>query len=143
MKGILEFVTVFCSVSCLVSGLYLLKPSGKAEKAVRYIFSLIFICAIAGALLNFNIEDFKLRTSTQKMEIPYENVTEYAAQKTFETALKSKNINFSKITVCTDKKSDGSINIIKVIVYSKEEKQKISTALGGNTAEYEIEVIYE
>ena len=143
MKNLREFITAFCSASLLFGGLYILKPSKSTEKAVKYIFSLIFICCVFSAILNIDISDFKFTTDNNSYIKSQASLSVNAAELTFKEVLKNAEINFSKITVCTNKNQNGDILINKVIVYSKESKDEIIALLGGNDAQYEIEVIYE
>lgn len=143
MNSFAQFIITFCCVSMLFGGLYLLKPSMKSEKTVKYVFSLIFICALVSAISNFKIEDIEFDIKKQSAQSNYTEVTEYTLKLTFEEALRGQNIKFSKITVCTDKNREGGIIISKVTVFSSENPDKIKSVLGGNSAEYEIEVIYE
>lgn len=143
MNSIYEFVTVFCSISLLFGGIYILKPTGNTAKTVKYIFSLIFVCVVLTAIFKIKTVDFNLKSNLQNYELTTDSLTENAIISTFSEALRSSEINFSKITVCTNKNEDGSISISKVTVISDEEKEKIIKALGGENAEYEIEVLYE
>jgi len=143
MKGLMSFITAFCSCAVLLGGLYLLKPSSVTEKSVKYLFSLIFICCIVSsfALIRFDSIDYGHYVTAQSSN--EEVLSRQAAELTFSKALENQKINFSKITVCTDKSEDGSIIINKVIVFSSDLPDRIYEALGGKTAEYEIEVVYE
>lgn len=141
MNGLIGFVTAFCSVCIILGGLSLLIPSGKFEGPIKYIFGLIFILCIISAFLplkkiNTDLEIFKSQTEIN-------NLNEKSAEMNLRLALLNSNINFSKITVCTDKLSDGSITINKVIVFSRHSPESIRAALGGKGAQYDIEVIYE
>lgn len=143
MNSIYEFITVFCSICLLFGGIYILKPTGNTAKTVKYIFSLIFVCVVLTAIFKIKNFDFSLKQNSVDYQISYDSLTESAITKTFSEALRSSNINFSKITVCTNKNDDGSISISKVTVISDEPKEKITEALGATSAEYEIEVFYE
>lgn len=143
MSGIYEFITVFCSFSLLFGGIYILKPNGKTEKTVKYVFSLIFICVILTAILGIKTDDFTLKKNNTDYEISTEALANQTARLTFAKALESLDIKFSKITVCTNKNTDGSISISKVTVYSNEPKEKITEALKNSNSQYEIEVCYE
>jgi len=140
MRTLGEFVTTFCTVSVVLGGLYMLKPDSATGKTVKYVFSLIFICIVASALINIKITVPSIDYNTSSAEI---NSAELSLRLTFEQALKNADINFSKIFVYTDKNEDGSIIINKITVFSSDSKEKIIEALGGETAEYEIEVVYE
>lgn len=143
MNSIYEFVTVFCSICLLFGGIYILKPTGNTAKTVKYIFSLIFVCVVLTAIFKIKTVDFNLKSNVLNYELATDSLTENAIILTFSEALRSAEINFYKITVCTNKNEDGSISISKVTVISNEEKEKIIKTLGGEDAEYEIEVLYE
>ena len=66
-----------------------------------------------------------------------------AARYVYGQALRSSEINFSEITVCTDKNEDGSIVISKVIIYSDADKERIRSALGSAAENIEVEIINE
>ena len=66
-----------------------------------------------------------------------------AARYVYGEALRSCEINFSEITVCTDKNEDGSIVISKVIIYSDADKERIRAALGSAAENIEVEIINE
>ena len=122
------------------AALHLLCPSGTLEKALKYLFGLIFLLCIIGCLPTVrNIS--KKATVSQSQSAQYTSdiqLTELA----FKLALKNSDIQFSKITVCTDKNEDGGIIITKVIVHSSHSPEAIRQALGGDEAEYAIEVVY-
>ena len=143
MSGMGEFITVFSSFSLLFGGMYLLKPAGNTAKTVKFVFSLIFICIMLSAILNIKLDDFKSIQTDKSVEISTETLKNEVIRLTFMEALRLANINFTEITVCTNKNADGSISISKVIVYSGESKEKIIKALSNADAEYEIEVCYE
>ena len=143
MSGVLSFVTSFCASAVLFGGLYLLKPTSATEKSVKYIFSLIFICSIISSFVNIKFNDMDLKRYINTASVSTDALIEENARLTFSKALENEKINFSKIIVCTDKSSSDSIVINKVIVFSSDSRNKISEALGGEAAEYEIEVVYE
>ncbi len=143
MKGIVSFITAFCSCAVLLGGLYILKPSSVTEKAVKYIFSLIFICCIISSFVGISFDGIDYKDYLTVQSYSQERLIQQTAELTFSKALESEKINFSKITVCTDKSKDGSIIINKVIVFSSDLPDRIYEVLGGKTAEYEIEVVYE
>ncbi|MBR4072354.1 MAG: hypothetical protein IKK24_00300 [Clostridia bacterium] len=143
MKGLSEFVIAFCTVSIVIGGLYMLKPDSATEKSVKYVFSLIFICVIASALINIKFGSLEIPDNSSVATDTEISLAEMSLRLTFEEVLRNADINFSKISVYTDKKADGSIIINKVTVFSDDSVEKIVQLLGGNTAEYEIEVVYE
>ncbi|MBE6733588.1 MAG: hypothetical protein E7561_06305 [Ruminococcaceae bacterium] len=143
MSTFFDFIGVFCSAAMLFGGIFLLKPSGNTSKAVKYVFALIFLCIVISALLNIKIDEISIDNKKIEQSINTASLSKDFLKLTFEEVLRGQDINFNKITVCTNKTENGSITISKVTVYSKDSPEKIIAALGGNNAEYEIEVLYE
>lgn len=140
MNALRDFAAAFCTVCIVTGGLYMLCPKGALEKAVKYLFSLIFLICAASALPGLkNISaDFISRPADTEIS---EEMRVTAARLTFETALRSAGLEFSKITVCTDKNGDGSIKITKVVVAASGSAEQIRETLGGDGAAYTIEVV--
>lgn len=143
MNTFLDFITVFCSAAMLFGGIFILKPSGNTAKTVKYVFALIFLCIVISALLKIKIDDDFINTDNISQTVNTAALRDDFIRRTFEETLKVEGINFNQITVCTNKNENGSITISKVTVFSDDSAEKIIAALGGNNAEYEIEVIYE
>lgn len=141
MKIFNEFVIVFCT-SCIFLGfLYMLCPDGNISPSVKYIFCLCFLCCVLSCVTNLKTVDFKDFTSKGETDYLTEQSAAVTAQSVFETALSSQNINFTKISVDTNKLSDGSIIISKVTVYSDREPEEIIKAIGSDS--YEVCVVNE
>jgi hypothetical protein len=141
MRAIASFLTAFC-ISCItLGGLYLLVPNGKFQKAIKYTFSLCFLCCLIssfGAIGSFN---FEIEPKPENEFVSVGAAAE-SARIVFERALKNSQINFRKITVLTDKAADGSISISKVTVVSNESKEKIASIISADGS-FEVEVINE
>ena len=101
------------------------------------------IAIILSAILNIKLDDFKDFKTDKEITVSTENLEKEVIRLTFVEALRSQNIKFTEITVCTNKNADGSISISKVVVFSDESKEAIIKALSFPDAEYEIEVCYE
>ncbi len=143
MEAFNSFVVAVC-VACIFTGiLHTLCPEGEISKSVKYILSLIFIITvIAAAGITLKKADFKINFSSEsKAENP--QLEALLTEQTFATALKNRKINFSQVTVCTDKLADGSIVISKVIIYSDCERSEILKALELESANYEVEIVNE
>ncbi len=141
MKIFNEFVIVFCT-SCIFLGfLYMLCPDGNMSPSVKYIFCLCFLCSVLSCVTDLKTVDFKDFTSKGETDYLTEQSAAVTAQSVFGTALSSQNINFTKISVDTNKLSDGSIIISKVTVYSDREQEEIIKAIGSDS--YEVCVINE
>lgn len=137
------FITAFCAGCVLIGTLHIICPDGAMSKPVKYVLSLVFMLIIisaAGITVKKADFDFKIPSSdsedTGALDIA-------AAEYVYARLLESAGINFTKITVCTDKSDDGSIIISKVIIYSDCDRLKITEALSVVAENYEVEVINE
>lgn len=143
MSGLTSFFTAFCAGCILIGALYIICPEGNIGKSVKYVFSLVFLIIIISAA-NISIKkiDFDFETASADT-VSQENMQIASAEYIYSYALTKENINFHKITVCTDKTEDGSIVINKVIIFSNEEKNKIIKALDVLAEVREVEIINE
>ena len=118
-------------------------PDGAVSKSVKYVLSLVFIltvitaCSVTVKQTDISFDDFS------QYEIDNTPSLVLAAKQVYSLALKNADINFKEITVCTNKASDGSIVINKIIIYSDSEKEKILKALSQVAENYEVEIINE
>ena len=83
-----------------------------------------------------NADEFDF--STQQAYVN-EDMAARTAEQIFSRALESRNIDFTKIRVITDKTDDGGISIIKVIVYSSAPSEEILKVISSD--DYEVNVI--
>lgn len=141
MDGLNSFIISFCGGCVLLGFLYILCPSGSMSASVKYIFSLCFVCCVIGAALSLPKPDFSFFETADSSDILTEQNTSVTAAAVFGEALKGQNINFRKITVDTNKMSDGSIIISKVTVYTAESIETVRRAIGSDS--YEVCVINE
>lgn len=119
----------------------MLCPDGVMAKPIKYIFGLIFILSvISAAAITVPNLDFSLPEASLSDASPAE-LESKAAEYVYAYALKDAGIDFTKITVCTDKTENGSISINKVIICSDCEKDRIIAALGEVAENIEVEVI--
>ena len=132
-------VAAFCAASIFIGALYLICPEGVMSKPVKYALEVVFLISVitvAGIISkNHDFSAFS-KPYTKTDSSPLET---YAFEYAVKSALNDADIDFKKIAVVTDKTEDGSIVIIKVIVVSDCEKDKIAKLLG----EIEVEVINE
>lgn len=143
MNMLSQFLTSFCAASIFIGALYMICPDGAMSKSVKYVLSLAFLLTVIAAVgitvkhtdFDFNITQYEV-TDTELLDTA-------AAEYAYTYALNAADINFSKITVCTDKTADGSIVISKVIIYSDCEKSRILSVLGEATNNFEVEIINE
>ncbi|MEE1238920.1 MAG: hypothetical protein UHO61_03230 [Acutalibacteraceae bacterium] len=143
MSGLRTFLTAICVSAVFIGALHLICPDGNMAKPVKYILSLVFLVSIisaAGLLKGELNTDISFNTAAETSD---EKLNSASARYVYEQALKNSEINFTEITVCTDKMPDGSIVISKVIIYSDCSKEIISAALGTVAENTEVEIINE
>ncbi len=132
------FISAFC-VGCIVLGtLYILAPKGNLSKAASYAFSLAFLCLVlftVGKLQNIDFPGIKEGSE----DYSNERLSAASAQMIFSEALASQKINFSKITVFTDKSQSGGISITKVLVYTDASYEQVNSVIGSSI--YEVVVV--
>ena len=136
----MQFFTSFCVGCVLIGALYIICPDGAISKTVKYVFSLVFLLIIITAanipLKNLRFDLF----SSQAIETNGENMQISAAEFVFAHTLKSQNINFSKISIFTDKSDDQSIVITKVVIITDQQREKVINALGELAKNREVEI---
>lgn len=143
MNYLTSFLTSFCASCVLIGCLYIICPEGNLSKTVKYILSLVFIVIIiSSGTLTFSDIEVEFPNS-QVSDGNYQDLQISAARYVYSYTLQAQKINFSEITVCTDKSEDGSIVISKVIIYSDCESEEIIKALGELATDREVEIINE
>ncbi|MCQ2454675.1 MAG: hypothetical protein MJ090_00805 [Clostridia bacterium] len=138
MKELSAFIISFCIVCSVVGGLGIIFPSGKMKKSVEFI-SVIFIIASFLGIFCIGFK-FDYKPSFDDFDVVSEASDVDITTEIFKNALKNNNVDFEKMTIIKDKNEFGSIVISKVILYTKEPREKIMKII-GNGAEYEVEVI--
>lgn len=144
MKSLNSFAISLCAVSIFIGALYIILPSGSMSKPVKYVLSLAFLLSLT-ALGGITVAPAELELSdydTDYTSAYYDSQTA-SAKYVYEYILQKANIDFSEITVCTDKTENGSISIIKVTVKSSATKEEIIAVLEGVAENVEVEVINE
>ena len=141
MNNLSAFAVSFCSSCILLGFLYMLCPAGSMEKSVKYVFCLCFLCCVLGCVTNLKSIDLSAFDTTSKSEIITDQSASITAERVFAQALTDKNIDFKKITVDTNKLSDGSITISRVTVYTCASAEQITQVIGSDG--YEVNVINE
>ena len=81
--------------------------------------------------------------SPKDIQINSETLETSSAEYVFSYTLKKQNINFREISIFTDKTSDNSIVITKVVIVTDEPPQKLINALAGLLENREVEIINE
>ena len=142
MKIFSQLITAFCASSVFIGILYILCPDGVMSKSVKYVLSLAFLLSVVG--VSFAVRggntDYRLPEYTSADTQALDTA---AARQVYAYALAQSQINFKEITVCTNKASDGSIIISKIIIFSDEDAEKIRNALGEVAENYEVEIVNE
>ncbi len=139
-----QFFISFCTGCILIGALYILCPEGNISKPIKHIFSLLFlIIIISAANIPLKNIDFTFQTSAVTESENYEEMQISAAKYIFSEALTACDINFSEISIYTDKNDNDSIVITKVVIVSNESKDKILQALKGLSENREVEIINE
>ena len=143
MSGLNSFLASLCTACVFIGVTHLICPDGNLEKPVKYILSLVFLVTVisaAGLLKGEFSSDISFEVSAEASD---EELSAASARYVYEQALRASEINFTEITVCTDKTEDGSIVISKVIIYSDCEKERIRAALGEADENTEVEIVNE
>lgn len=142
MNHLNSFFISFCVSSIFIGFVFIICPNGQMKNSVKYILSLVFTLIIISSALkvDFNLD---LKPNTPDIQTTVQAIDEASALYVYKTCLKSAEIDFSKISVFTNKAEDGSIVISKVLIYSKEDKSKILVALQWLTQNTEVEIINE
>ncbi len=143
MNFLISFITSFCVAAVFIGCLYIICPNGNISKSVKYLLSLLFMvivisCGTLNAVdysFDFSLPPIVADTS-EDMQIA-------SAHYIYSYVLRANKINFTAITVCTDKLSDDSIVISKVIIYTDCESAEVLKALGELAESREVEIINE
>lgn len=143
MSYLTSFLTAICASAVFIGALYMLCPDGSMSKPVTYILGLIFILSVISASgMTVKKADISLPQTEYTLADSDDNLIA-AAEYVYSSVLEKSGINFSKITVCTNKTESGGISISKVQIVSKDDKEKILSALEQTAQTTEVEIIYE
>ena len=143
MSGLNTFLASLCAAAVFIGALHLICPDGSLGKPVKYVLSLVFLVTVisaAGLLKGGITADISFNTTA---EVSDEALKAAEAKYVYGQVLKSNEINFTEITVCTDKTEDGSIVISKVIIFSDCAEERIRSALGEAAQNIEVEIVNE
>ena len=141
MNNLSSFLVSFCSACILLGFLFLLCPKDKLNSSVKYVFCLCFLCCVLSGVVDFPKLNLSQLDTAASNAVLTEQSAAAVAQSVFAEALTQQNINFSKISVDTNKLSNGSITISRVTVYSAESAELIVSVIGSDS--YEVCVINE
>ena len=142
MTRLSDFFIAFCVSSVFIGVLLIICPSGAMSKPIKNLLCLTFILIITASAfkidfnLNFNTHADSPHTNTQSIDTS-------SAIYVYGECLNAAKIKFSKISVLTTKTDNGDIVISKVLIFSKEDKNKILLALGEVAQNFEVEIINE
>ncbi len=143
MTWLPSVLTAVCASCVLIGALQLLCPAGSMAKPVKTVVGLAFLLSVltaaVPAIRQVEIPSVFPQAQTAEPEELYQASAVYV----YERALRAAGIDFTKITVCTDKSEDGSIHISKIVIVSDEQKQRIEAALEGAANEAEVVVTHE
>ena len=142
MNQLSDFFITFCVSAIFIGSLLIICPNGQISKSVKYILSIVFILIVISSAFkidfnfDFNIDSAKTTATVEELEIK-------SAHYVYSTCLTNAEIDFSKITILTNKTNDDRIIISKVVIFSKEDKNKILSALSVVAQNIEVEIINE
>ncbi len=143
MKNVTLIVAAVCSACVLIGALHMLCPDGVMQKPVKYLISLAFLVTLVATVLPAvqHVEwNWHISAAQSEQSAALETA---AAEYVYASVLRAEGINFSKITVCTDKTQDGSISISKVIIVSNAESEKILSALRAVVENVKVVIQHE
>ncbi len=142
MTRLSDFFITFCVSAIFIGALLIICPNGQMSKSIKYILSLVFTLLIISSAvkIDFNLD---FTPNTNVINSHAEVINTHSAVYVYSQCLKAAKIEFSKISVLTNKSDDGSIVISKVLIFSKEDKNKILLALGEVAQNFEVEIINE
>ena len=142
MTNLNSFFISFCVSSILIGSFYILCPDGQISKSLKNIFALVFTLIIITSVSGIKF-DFDYTPQIPQNDETVNAIDTSAAIYVYSECLKSCEIDYEKISVLTTKNDDGSIVIRKVLIFSKEEKEKILNALSVVAQNIEVEIINE
>ena len=143
MNWFKSFVTAFCTAGICFGALFIICPSGKMERSVKYVLSLCFlviIVTVAGVGIKNADLEFKFDTETM---IETENIDNATVKYVFSKVLRDAGINFKEILTFTDNDGKNGISCTKVKIVTDCSKERVVSALGGEIEGFEVEVVDE
>lgn len=143
MSWFTSAVTAFCVSSVFIGIIFIICPDGVMNKSVKYVLGLCFLVTLVTSIGVFSKNDSFHIEINDYVLTDTENLDVTTAKYIYSYALQKEGINFKKIEILTDKLSDGSIVINKIIVNSDCQKEKIINALGEAAKNFEVDVINE
>ncbi len=129
MRFLTDILLAVCVSSVFIGALFLISPDGNLKNSVKYALSLVFIISVI-ASASFGDLGFEFSLNTGEPDISYEEMAVANAKLVYSETLKQSEINFSDISVFTDKDEFDNIKIIRVVIKTKESPSAVKSALG-------------
>lgn len=141
MTYITQIVMGLSAAAIFIGAMFMLSPSGNMHKSVRYIFTLVFLCACVSLFLKTGKVDFKSFSSERKIDYTSAlKLTETQAERICAAALNDNNISFNKISVITDINESSGIFISNVFIRSDANPDQIKKIIKQTVITKEVTV---
>ena len=138
-----SLITAFCAAGICFGALFIISPTGKMERSVKYILSLCFlIIVITISGVKIKMSDFDINFNTVS-SVDTDELQNSATEYTIALALQKAGIDFREIYVSKDILETDGISCTKVKIYTDCDRQKIVNILGEETENFKVEVINE
>ena len=138
-----SLITAFCAAGICFGALFIISPTGKMERSVKYILSLCFlIIVITISGVKIKMSDFDINFNTVS-SVDTDELQNSATEYTVALALQKAGIDFREIYVSKDILETDGISCTKVKIYTDCDRQKIVNILGEETENFKVEVINE
>lgn len=138
-----SLITAFCTAGICFGALFIISPSGKMERSVKYVLSLCFlIIVITISGVKMKMSDFDINFNTIS-SVDADELENSATEYTIALVLQKAGIDFREIYVSTDNLETDGISCTKVKIYTDCEREKIVNILGEETESFKVEVINE
>ncbi len=140
MKEFKSLILSFCIASIVFGLIFMLTPSGKLQKNVRFNFAVIFLSILFFSVSSiFNI-DFNFKKS-EALSLSYtENIIKAQAEMVCHAALEENGYSAEEINIYTNKNEDGSISIKRIRAKTKDDTEKVKSAITAVIKTDSIEV---
>lgn len=138
-----SLITAFCAAGICFGALFIISPTGKMERSVKYILSLCFliiVITISGVKIKMSNFDINFNTVSS---VDTDELQNSATEYTIALALQKAGIDFREIYVSKDILETDGISCTKVKIYADCDRQKIVNILGEETENFKVEVINE
>lgn len=139
MNFLTNILLALCVSSVFIGLLFLISPDGNLKNSVKYALSLAFIISVVGSV-SIGKFQFDFSPTEAKNTVSYEEMAVANAKLVYSQTLSRSKINFSDISVFTDKDEVGDIKIIKVVIKTNESEGAVKSALGEVSDNIEVVV---